>query len=73
MIRRWFVYGLSALYEYWLSCYYSFLVFMMYLSQSIKPDDDAKRFAISLWMSVMYCHLRLCSRSKMKIILYDSS
>lgn len=71
-MRRWFVYGLCALYQYWLSCCYAVLWFLMFQSQSIKRHDDVKGFDIYLWMSVVWCHLRLSSRSKMKIILYDS-
>jgi hypothetical protein len=71
-MRRWFVYGLSALYQYWLSCYYSLLVFIMYVCQSIKPDHDTKCVALALWLSVMSYHVRRCYRSKMKIGLYDS-
>ena len=71
-MRRWFVYGLYALYQYWLSYYSSLLGFIMYFSQSLKSDNDAKRFAIYLWMSVMGCHLRLSCRFKVKIIFNDS-
>ena len=72
-MRRWFVYGLCALHQYWLSCYYSLLGLIIYFSQSTKTDGDVKPFEFYLWMSVMCCHLHLSSRSKMKIILNDSS
>jgi hypothetical protein len=71
-MRRWFVYGLLALYQYWLSCCYSILWLLMFQSQWIKRNDDVKSFHIYLWMSVVSCLLRLSSRPKMKIILYDS-
>lgn len=71
-MRRWFVYGLYALYQYWLSCYTSLLVFMIYLSQSIKSHHDTKCLAIYIWLSMMSYHLRLGYRSKMKPSPNDS-
>ena len=71
-MRRWFVYGLYALYQYWLSCYYSLLIFIIYLSQSIKTYHGTQRLAIYLWLRIMSYHLRLCERSKMKPSLDDS-
>jgi len=38
----------------------------------MKPTDEVKGFDIYLWISVVWCHLRLSSRSQMKIIIYDS-
>jgi hypothetical protein len=71
-MRRWFVYGLYALYQYWLSCSYSLLILIISLSQSIKPNHDTTCLVISLWLSMISYHLRLCDRSKMKLSLYDS-
>lgn len=71
-MRRWFVYGLCALYQHWLSCFYSVLWLLMFRSQSIKPTDEVKGCVIYLWMSVVRFRLSLSSRSKMKIIIYDS-
>jgi hypothetical protein len=68
-IRRWFVYGLSALYQYWMRCCYNVLWFLIFISQSMQSYDEVKRFDIYLWMSVVCCHVRLSSRSKMKIII----
>ena len=65
-VRMWFVYGLYALYQYWLSCYYSLLVLMIYISQSIKSHHDTTCLAIYLWLSMMSYHLRLCYYGKMK-------
>lgn len=71
-MRRWFVYGLHTLYQYWLSCYYSLLVFIIYLTQWIKTHHDAEDLAIYLWLWVMSYRLRLSSRSEMTLSLYDS-
>ena len=71
-MRRWFVYGLCTLYQYWLSCCWGVLWFLMFRSESMKLNDAVKGFDIYLWISVLWCHLRLSSRSQMKIILYDS-
>jgi hypothetical protein len=71
-MRRWFVDGLYALYQYWLSCSYSLLVFIISLSQSLKTHQDTKGLAVYLGLSMMSYHLRLCYRSKMKLSLYDS-
>ena len=71
-MRRWFVYGLYALYQYWLSCYYSLLVFIIHLTQWIKTRHEAEGVAIYLWLWGMADHLRLSSRAEMKLSLYDS-
>jgi hypothetical protein len=71
-MRRWFVYGLYALYQYWLSCYYSLLVFILHVTQWIKTRHEAEGLAIYLWLWVMSYHLRLNSRSEMALSLYDS-
>ena len=71
-MRRWFVYGLCVLYQYWLSCCYGVLWFLMCQSPSMKPADEVKGFDIYLWISVVWCYLCLSSRSQMKIIIYDS-
>jgi hypothetical protein len=65
-MRRWFVYGLYTLYQYWLSCYYSLLVFIIYLSQSIKTYHDTYHLAIYLWLRMISYHLRLYYHSKVK-------
>lgn len=70
-MRRWFVYGLCALYQYWLSCCYGVLWFLMVQYQSMKLTAEVKYFDIYLWMGIVWCHLRLSSRSQMHII-YDS-
>jgi hypothetical protein len=71
-MRRWFVYGLYALYQYWLSCYYSLLVFIIYLTQWIKTHQDTTGLAIDLCFSMMSDRWRRRYRSKMKLSLYDS-
>jgi hypothetical protein len=71
-MRRWFVYGLYALYQYWLSCYYSLLVFIIHLTQWVKTHHDTKGLAIYLCFSMMSYRWRLRYRSKMKLSLYDS-
>jgi hypothetical protein len=71
-MRRWFVYGLYALYQYWLSCYYSLRVFIIHVTQWIKTHHEAKGLAIYLWLWVMSYRLRLSSRSEMTLSLYDS-
>jgi hypothetical protein len=65
-IRHWFVYGLYSLYQYWLSCYYSFLVFIIYLSQSIKTYHETQRLAIHIWIRMMAYRFRLYDHAKMK-------
>ena len=71
-MRRWFVYGLHTLYQYWLSCYYSLLVFILHVTQWMKTHHEAKGLAIYLWLWVMSYRLRLSSRSEMTLSLYDS-
>jgi hypothetical protein len=71
-MRRWFVYGLYALYQYWLSCYYSLLVFILHVTQWIKTRHEAEGVAIYLWLWVMSYRSRLNSRSEMTLSLYDS-
>jgi hypothetical protein len=71
-MRRWFVYGLYALYQYWLSCYYSLLVFIIHVTQWMKTHHDTEDLATYLWLWVMSYRLRLSSRSEMTLSLYDS-
>ena len=71
-MRRWFVYGLCALYQYWLSCCYGVLWLLMLQCQSMQLTDEVTYFDIYLWMSIVWCHLHLSCRSQMKIIIYDS-
>ena len=71
-MRRWFVYGLYALYQYWLSCYYSLLVFLLHVTQWIKTRHEAEGLAISLGLWVRSYRLRLNSRSEMALSHYDS-
>jgi hypothetical protein len=71
-MRRWFVYGLYTLYQYWLSCYYSLLVFVIYLTQWTKIHHDAEGLAIYFWLWVMFYRSRLSTRAEMTLSLYDS-
>jgi hypothetical protein len=71
-MRRWFVYGLYALYQYWLSCYYRLLVFIIHLTQWMKTHHNAEGLAIYLWLTMMSYRLRLSSRFEMTLSLYDS-
>ena len=71
-MRRWFIYGLYALYQYWLSYYYSLLVCILYLTQWIKTHREAEDLAIYLWLWGISYRLRLSSRSERALGLYDS-
>lgn len=71
-MRRWFVYGLCALYEYWLSCCYVILWFIIVQYQFTNDSNTVHPFNLYICMSIAWYHFRLSFHSKMKIIISDS-
>ena len=72
MMRRWFVYGLNRIYQYWLALNYQFICFMFFLSKLLTMHEEMKRFEIYLYTMIDFCRGDQRCDPKREMIIYDS-
>jgi len=71
-MRRWFIYGIHRIYQYWLVLNYGFICFMMFLSKLLNIHEEIKRDIISIYTAISFCYRdRQCDPNQ-PLFVYDS-
>lgn len=72
MMRRWFIYGIHMLYQYWLVLNYKFICLMTFISKLINIHEEVKRNAIYIYTVIRFCDRdRRCDPNQ-PVFVYDS-
>ena len=71
-MRRWFIYGIHRLYQYWLVLNYRLICFMTFISKLINIHEEVKRNAIYIYTVISFydCDQRYCPDQP--VFVYDS-
>ena len=71
-MRRWFIYGIHRIYQYWLVLNYEFICSMMVLSKLLNIHEEIKRDIIYIYTAISFCyHDRQCDPNQ-PVFVYDS-
>jgi hypothetical protein len=72
VIRRWFVYGLHRISQYWLVLNYQFICLMIFLSRLLTIHEEMKRVEINICTMIDFCHGDQQCDPNREMIIYDS-